>query len=256
MRSVYTAFLFIMLVMAAVPLYAGSINREYTKEEIKSAAKKVVPSPVYGEIKKGTELYASPSEDSAFEEALNRERVLILKDFSLMWYYIEADSGKAWVKAEDIKIPSDSLTADDSLTNREIECYINTGDFKSKTDRLIWVDIHRQRIYILKGEDGGFRLEKRLVCGTGKNISPTTRGLFEISDRGEWFYSLRLKSGAKYWVRFNGAYLFHSVAMDKEGNITDPALGRRCSNGCVRVSVKDAEYIYKTILAGSTVWVN
>ncbi|MCD8159128.1 MAG: L,D-transpeptidase [Clostridiales bacterium] len=237
-------------------LYIKGSTQVYTSDEINSAEKKAVPSPVYGEIRKGTRLYNLPSEDSSFEETAERERVLILRDFSLSWYYIERESGRAWVKPESITIPSDPLTAEDSLTAEEIECCINTRGFKSKTDKFVWADIYRQRVYILKGTAGKFRLEKRIVCGTGKNISPTTRWLFEISDRGEWFYSARLKSGAKYWVRFNEAYLFHSVAMDKESNITDPTLGRHCSSGCIRMSVNDAEYFYKTIPKDTAVWVN
>ncbi|MCD8089990.1 MAG: L,D-transpeptidase [Clostridiales bacterium] len=246
----------VFALLAAVLFCVKGGAQAYTDEEIKAAEEKAVPSPVYGEIKRGTKLFNSLSEKSGFEEAEAKERVLILRDFGLKWYYIEREAGKAWVKAEEISIPSDSLTSEDALSAEEIECYINTHGFKSKTDKFIWVDIYRQQVYILKGSAGGFSLEKRIVCGTGKNCSPTTRGLFEISDRGEWFYSERLKSGAKYWVRFNEAYLFHSVAMDKEENITDPTLGRRCSSGCVRTSVKDAEYIYKTIPEGTAVWVN
>ncbi|MCC8097845.1 MAG: L,D-transpeptidase [Eubacterium sp.] len=253
----YKIFLcFFVFAALAAPLCAKGSTQVYTSDEIKSAEEKVVPSPVYGEIKKETRIYNSPSESSSFEEAAEKERVLILRDFGLSWYYIERESGKGWVKAEYITIPSDPLTAEDSLTNREMECYINTHGFKSKTNKFIWADIYRQRVYILKGKEGKFRFEKRIVCGTGKNISPTTRGLFETSDSGKWFYSARLKSGAKYWVRFNEAYLFHSVAIDKEGNITDPTLGKRCSSGCIRMSVSDAEYFYKNIPKGTAVWVN
>ncbi len=245
-----------MFAVLALPFCVKGRAQAYTEEEIRAVEEKAVPSPVYGEIKKGAALYNSPSAASGFEESPSKERVLILRDFGLKWYYIERERGKAWVKAEEISIPSDPLTAEDNLTDREIECFINTHGFKSKTDKFIWTDIYRQRVYILKGSEGSFSLEKRIVCGTGKNQSPTTRGLFETSDKGEWFYSSRLKSGARFWVRFNEAYLFHSQAMDKEGNITDPTLGRRCSSGCVRTSVSDAEYIYKNIPEGTAVWIN
>lgn len=248
---------FLILIFFLTCLWGVSGSAQtYTEAEIKAAEKKAVPSPVYGEIKKGVRLYSEASETGRYITSEKKQRVMIVKDYSLKWYYVELEDKKMWVKAENISIPSDGLTAKDALSDREIECYINTKGFESKTDRFIWVDIHRQQIYILKGRKSGFSMEKRMSCSTGKNCSPTTRGLFETSDKGEWFYSKRLESGAKYWVRFNGSYLFHSVAMDKEQNITDPVLGIRRSSGCVRTSVNDAKYIYQTIEKGTAVFVN
>ena len=58
-----------------------------------------------------------------------------------------------------------------------------------------------------------------------------------------------------YWSRFNGSYLFHSVAMDKDKNITDNILGKRRSSGCVRMSVDDAKWFFENIEAGTKVWI-
>ncbi len=228
----------------------------YTDEEIETAEKKVVASPVYGEIKKGVSLFENPDENSGSCLSEKRESVLILRDFSLKWYLIKHNGDEVWVKAEDISIPKDEPSAKDSLSDREIECFVNTRGFESPTDKFIWVDIHRQQVYILKGRKGSYRLDMRISCATGRNQSPTTRGLFYVSDKGEWFYSSRLKSGAKFWVRFNGSYLFHSVAMDKEGNVTDPILGEKRSSGCVRMSISDAEYVYRNVREKTAVWVN
>ncbi len=246
-------------VMAAV-LGLGFIKGRaytYSGEEIKKAAERVVASPVYGEIKKGSRLYTKACEDSGFSEADKKLRAEIIRDFSTEWYLVALeDKSRVWVRGEDINIPAEGLASEDMLTDREIECFINTGGFSSRTDRFIWVDIYRQQVYILKGRAENFTLEKRMACATGRNVSPTTRGLFETSDKGEWFYSARLKSGAKYWVRFNGSYLFHSVAMDKEGHVTDPVLGEKRSSGCVRTSLEDAEYIYNTTEKGTAVFIN
>ncbi|MCD7856181.1 MAG: L,D-transpeptidase [Clostridiales bacterium] len=228
----------------------------YTKEEIEQAAAKDVPSAVFAEVKKGSGLCSEASEASVIKTLTRKESAEILKDFSLEWYYIKIDGGSYWTKAENLIIPPDPKTAADELSGREIECYVNSKGFKSKTEYFLWADLYRQRLYLLEGQKGSFSLKRRIVCSSGKNVSPTTRGLFETSDKGEWFYSERLKSGAKYWIRFNGSYLLHSVAMDKDGNITDPTLGVRSSSGCIRINLKDSEYLYKTIPKGTAVWVN
>lgn len=255
MSKIIICFLSIILATELFFCISGKADI-YTEEEIKSAAAKAVPSPVYAEVKKGAALCADASEGSVIKTLNQKTTAEILKDFSLEWYYIKTDEAAYWTKAENLTIPPDPKTAGDELSAREIECFINTHGFKSKTSYLLWADINRQRLYLLEGKEGAFKLKNRIVCSTGKNVSPTTRGLFETGDKGEWFYSERLKSGAKYWIRFNGSYLLHSVAMDKDGNVTDPALGVRSSSGCIRTSLKDAEYLYKNIPKNTAVWIN
>ncbi len=231
-------------------------TKTYTPEEISAVKAKVIAEPVFCEVKSGSRLYSSPTQ-SAFSERLNKiEKAEILRDISRKWYFVKTSLGEGWIRAENITIPGDSLPSKDELSTQELECYANTQGFKSQTDYFVWVDIHRQRIYIFKGRQGFYKWEKTIACATGRNLSPTTRGFFRLTDRGEWFYSARLKSGAKYWVRFNGNYLFHSVAMDSGQNVTDPTLGIRRSSGCVRMSLTDAKYFYSTMPQNTAVWIN
>ena len=123
-----------------------------------------------------------------------------------------------------LKIPADRQTNTAQLSENVVLGYANKT-FESNTKHFVWVDIDRQRVYVLVGKKGNWKIEKIIICATGVNKSPTTRGTFEISDKGTWFYSDRLKSGAMYWSRFNESYLFHSVAMDKNRNVTDSVLG-------------------------------
>jgi lipoprotein-anchoring transpeptidase ErfK/SrfK len=98
-------------------------------------------------------------------------------------------------------------------------------------------------------------LVRSFDCSTGLNKSPTTRGQFALSDRGEWFYSYRLASGAKYWIRFNGQYLFHSIPMDENKIIIpgEDVVGQKSSNGCVRLLLDDIKWIYDNIPDGTIV---
>lgn len=181
-------------------------------------------------------------------------KVEILKDRSGEWYYVRYKNRLGWVKGISLDIPPDMPTNTAQLSDTVIINYANSA-LQSKTPHFIWVDIDRQRVYILNGSKGNWAIEKRIVCSTGRNKTPTTRGFFETSDKGEWFYTERLKSGAMYWTRFNDSYLFHSLAMDKNKNVTDNILGRKRSSGCVRMSVEDAKWFYENIERGSGVWV-
>ncbi len=214
----------------------------------------LIPSPVYATLPKGSVLYDSCN-GKAVDILLSGSKVEIIKDRSSEWYYVRFNNKLGWVKREALNIPQDERTDNSDFDTNILTDYANKS-LKSKTDNIVWVDIARQKIYILKNKDNKWQNEKTIVCSTGKNTSPTLRGQFEIQDRGEWFYSQRLGSGAKYWVRYNGNYLFHSVAMDKNQNIKDSSLGKKSSSGCVRMSVEDAKWFYDNIEKGSLVIIN
>ncbi len=211
------------------------------------------PSVVMANVPKGAVMYESV-DGKATDLIISGAKVEILRDIGARWYYIRHKNSMGWVKGVCLDIPPDRPTNTAQLSDKVITDYANSA-LKSRTPHVVWVDIDRQRVYVLKGENGKREIEKRIVCSTGRNKTPTTRGSFETGDKGERFYSERLKSGAKYWMRFNGSYLFHSVAMDREGNITDPTLGRKSSGGCVRMSVEDAKWFYDNIERNTAVWV-
>lgn len=214
----------------------------------------LIPSPVYATLPRGSVLYDG-CDGKAVDLLLSGSKVEIIKDRSAKWYYIRFNNKMGWVKREALSIPEDKRT-DKSQIGAEVLTDYADKNLASKTDHIVWVDIGRQRVYILKKQKDKWLSEKTIICSTGKNISPSLRGEFEIQDRGEWFYSQRLGSGGKYWVRYNGSYLFHSVAMDKNKQIIDPTLGRKSSSGCVRMGVEDAKWFYENIEKGSLVVVD
>lgn len=186
------------------------------------------------------------------------EIVTIQQDRGYRWYQIKKGNGRVgWVPAKVLYIPENEPTNSSKLTKEEIEAYIKWRKLDSKTDTLIWVDIDRQMTYVLKEnkDTQEWLLERRIICSTGDNKSPTKTGIYKIKDRGDWFYSDYFNSGAMYWVRYCGSYLFHSVAMDKDRNITDGTLGRKSSAGCIRMSLEDSKWFYENSPEGSTVFV-
>lgn len=231
---------------------------EYAQEEINRIKKMVKPSKVCAIISKDCEYFNDIDSLHPIGIIKANTEVEILQDKSFKYYLVRENeaSDEKWVKGEYLIIPDDEETDSSRMSVSDLESYVNIMNFESKTPYFIWVDISRQLTHIFIGEKNSWKLDKTFVCSTGKNVSPTTRGEFEISDRGEWFYSERLQSGAKYFLRFNNSYLFHSLAMDKNKNITDTVLGQRRSSGCVRLSLEDIQYLYNTIPEKTKVFVN
>lgn len=121
----------------------------------------------------------------------------------------------------------------------------------------LWVDVSiaDQRVYIKDGEKTLYTM----VASTGIVGKETPKGTFTIEpERGKWFFAQRFQQGAHYWVSFlgHGKFLFHSVPMDKLGNVIPEEalkLGKTASHGCVRLSVADAKWMFNNIPTGAKV---
>lgn len=184
------------------------------------------------------------------------DKVEVLKDKNMKTYYIFSSKYKKymWVPANYLQFEKDSEVNFTRLTKDEIEGYVK--NMTSKSGHLIWVDLDRQLTYILRGKKGEWKLVRTMQCSTGRNTSPTIKGAYTIKSRGNWFYSKRFAQGGQNWMKIDGAYLFHSLPMDKHKNIVDSTLGKRASHGCIRLSVEDSKWMYKNIPNSTTVYIN
>lgn len=186
-------------------------------------------------------------------------QVEVLKDLGTEWYLVQSKDGtRGWVHHSNLAIPEDSLTLLDPIAKEDWEWYLNHKGFASNTHYLIWVDILRQLTYVFSGSQDHWRLANTFSCSTGKNISPTIRGSFQVRDRGKWFYSERFKSGGKYWLLFQDSYLFHSIPLDKDQNVIiqeSQNLGKKASHGCVRLSLEDSKWMHEHIPNGTPVFI-
>lgn len=142
----------------------------------------------------------------------------------------------------------------------------NTKETTSKTNTTktngkpyyIKVNYGAQVVTIYKkDDDGNYTIPfKAMVCSTG-DATPTS-GVYSIPARWEW---LRLQGyvWGHYSTQIKGNILFHSVPYLTKG---DPGsleyweydkLGTYASAGCVRLTVKDAKWIYDNCANGTKV---
>ena len=119
----------------------------------------------------------------------------------------------------------------------------------------MWIEVAlgmEQKVYVW--ENG--QIIQAFPCSGGLPESPTVIGIFKLQDRGNAFYSARFCEGARYWIRIQDQYLFHSVPRDEEQNILLSELekiGQAASHGCVRLYDEDAKWLYERIPEGTTV---
>ena len=117
------------------------------------------------------------------------------------------------------------------------------------------MDLNRQRVNVFTGSAGHWVLIKSYSCATGNNVTPSKRGLFTVKDKG---YSFVTDSGliCKYWTRYSGNYLLHSILLRPSGSVFDATVGRRASHGCIRQPLDIAKWYYDNVSRGSLIWVN
>ncbi len=134
---------------------------------------------------------------------------------------------------------------------------INSFSIASKTSYLVYLNLSKQITYVYEGSNNNWNLLKEFSSSTGIEGKETPKGIFSVTDKGDWFFSEEFQQGAKYWVQFMGDYLFHSLPFDEsKENILDYTLGTPASHGCIRLAVEDAKWLYDNIDNGTKVIIN
>lgn len=136
----------------------------------------------------------------------------------------------------------------------------NTGDRKPSSSMPYLINVNRtQNMVVIYKNDGNGNFNepiKAMVCSIGLN-GETPKGTFKTSDKYKW----RLLFGdvyGQYATRITGHILFHSVPYTQKSKDTLEydeynKLGKAASAGCIRLSVKDAKWIYDNCPKGTTV---
>ncbi len=120
----------------------------------------------------------------------------------------------------------------------------------SYTNYLITVDLTHHWMCIFKGPKGNRSLLKSWICSTGAPGSGTPTGDYTINGNTQYEfgdgYSCYYATGFIDWV-----YLFHSVKYYKNSSsILDGRLGESISEGCVRLDISNAKWLYNSVNNG------
>lgn len=171
---------------------------------------------------------------------------------------INGSGKKVSVPWNSVKIPSNPPVNKDAATKEQIETYINAQGFVSKSNYLVWTDLHRQRTYVFENQDNQWILHREMLCSTGNNKTPTPRGEFTLTS---YVPAFGMSKGymCKNAVGIFEDYLYHSVMFDKTGTYQLSGvgkLGNQASAGCIRLSYEDSVWFYKTMPLGTKVWIN
>ena len=121
------------------------------------------------------------------------------------------------------------------------------------------VSIDQQTVAVYHLNDqGSYDLEQQFTCSTGLGNS-TPRGIFlDGYPANRWHYFKKFDCWAQYSFEIEGNILFHSVLYSdkdestlRKGSVY--ALGSPASHGCIRLSVKNAKWLFTHCSKGSLV---
>jgi hypothetical protein len=134
-----------------------------------------------------------------------------------------------------------------------------SAELQEKNPYLIKVNRTYNTITVYEqDENGKYTVPvKAMLCSVGMN-GKTKTGTFQTKAKYRWKLLMGGVYG-QYSTRIVDGILFHSVYYYKNGNPATLAtkeynkLGTSASHGCVRLSVKDAKWIYDNCIVGTTV---
>jgi len=154
-----------------------------------------------------------------------------------------------------IRIKKNGIRADMSSERISSADYVNSKNYSSETNYLIWVDTRSFKVNIFKGSTNKWNLINSYLCTLGKASTPTPKGTYKVGIKGLYF---GVNKGYKCWyyTQFKGNYLFHSIIYNLNGSVKDGRLGMKLSDGCIRLAKENAKWIYDNIPRGTKVIIN
>lgn len=139
------------------------------------------------------------------------------------------------------------------LTKSAKEQFVNYKGYHSKTKYLIWVSLYKQRLYIFKGSQCNWKLEKSFKCSTGKASTSTPKGTYTLWKKS-YFFPFDEYSYANYASYFSGNAIHSWVKLYGSGAwYNDGKLGHPASHGCVRLGDSQVVYVYNKVPLGTTI---
>ena len=125
----------------------------------------------------------------------------------------------------------------------------------------VTVDVTNQvtTVYGLDENEDYSRMVRQMICSTGTASAPTNPGTYTLNGAtARWSYFPKWGTHAQYWTRIDAYNAFHSVIYSRPDSMalstgSYTGLGKRASNGCIRLMIEDAKWIYNNIGKGTRV---
>jgi len=208
--------------------------------------------------KRDTEICRDSELENATDAVMAEDETGLLLDYQtdnsgLVALQLQFTDGTAgWVDADDVEISEENCTTDEDYTPGQKEEFVDSMKYDSDTSHLIWVSLYTQKVNIFSGYRGNWTLEESFDCATGRNDSPTTRGIYSIEYTDD-----KWELGATYVspvMIFNGGEAFTSQPYDTETDeIADDTMGEPASAGGVRLLAEDIRWMIDNINDNTTV---
>ena len=146
---------------------------------------------------------------------------------------------------------------ENDLTDIEKELWINTGNYTSRTNYLVWVNLDYQRVNIFRWceEYEQWRIIRTALGASGREPGQRTRtGVTYISaHQPEWRWATHVvRPIVRFWP--GTGHAFHSRTIHpRTGAIIDESMGFPVSLGCIRMLCEDIWFLYNYIPLKTTV---
>lgn len=146
-----------------------------------------------------------------------------------------------------------SITPNVETVDMAAENFVNSRNYKSNTDYLIWISKKNFTVSVFLKRDYGWDCIKQIPCSIGAPNTPTVTGEFTYHQYQEkWAYN-------NYYVgpvmRFYNGYAIHSTLVRYDGTDYDARLGKMISHGCVRVYPTEARWLTDYVPLGTKIYV-
>lgn len=135
---------------------------------------------------------------------------------------------------------------DRPLLPAEMMAMLNRANrYSSNTNWLIMVDRQACRLGVFRGQRGSWSYAQYWTCSTGAPSTPTPTGEYSVTGKG---YSFGHGYTCYYYTQFYGDYLFHSIPYYQGTfNPMDSRMGMHISQGCVRLPIDRAKWIWDNV---------
>ena len=180
----------------------------------------------------------------------------VVTDAEITWAITTPDETTNVYTSEGVSNSTGKTSTVKPVTTKPIVTVVPTPKSKNKYALYVNKKQNTVNVYTLDANNKYTVPYKVMLCSTGRN-NKTPVGSYSISDQYVWRELIGSVYG-QYASRFYKSFLFHSVPYLKtdKGTLKGAEynkLGEQASDGCVRLCVEDAKWIYDNCKKGTTV---